>query len=189
VFRSCLAARDKTGLNRIVETISAEELLSPMNAALAVQAYLLLGKNDDAELAADRAREAVYDMVLASWTQQGSPPPALAIRIASELGESGLVPEAFDRTIGNSLHHERERLFFLAASDKLRGHWEECAAHAAEGRKLYPAFYDFYGYEGLALGHLGRKAEAIAALKTFLAYAHNDPEAAEGREMLESLQK
>ena len=145
--------------------------------------------NDEAELAAERAREAVYEVMLASWTQRGSPPPAMAIRMASELGEPALVPTEFDRSMGETIRHERERLFFLAAVAKLRGRWEECAAQAAEGRKHYPAFYDFYGFEGLALGHLGRKAEAIAALKIFLTYAHNDPEASEGREMLQRLEK
>jgi tetratricopeptide (TPR) repeat protein/transglutaminase-like putative cysteine protease len=189
VFRSYLASRDKPALKRIVETISAEELLSPMNASLAVQAYRLLGMSDEAELAAERAREAVYDLMLASWMQRGTPPPAMAVRMASELGEPALVPTEYDQSMGESIHHERERLFFSAAVCKLRGRWEECAAHAAEGRKQYPAFYDFYGFEGLALGHLGRNAEAIAALKIFLTYVHNDPEAAEARELLERLEK
>jgi hypothetical protein len=189
VFRSYLASRDKAALQRIIEAISTDELLSPMNAPLAVQAYRLLGMNDEAELATDRAREAVYDLVLRSWVKPLAPPAYIALHLASEISEPSLVPVEFDRDMAGAVHHEKERFFFLVQAAKLRQNWEECARHAAEGRKHYPTHYDFHGFEGIALGHLGRKAEAIELLKVYLSVSHNDPDVVEARQMLDALEK
>lgn len=189
VLRSCIGQADKAGLRHILDGMDAEELLSPGSAPLAATAYRLLGMSDEAELATERCRDALYDAILAAWADPWGIGPSFALEIARETGTPALVPEAFSVDMATALKHEQERLFFLVRDAYLRAKWDACAQHAAEGRKRYPTFYDFYGMEGEARAHLGQKKEAASLLETFLKYSHNEPNAAKLKELLRKLKE
>lgn len=189
VLRSCVTMADKAGTKRLLDRVSADELLSPQNVTLALRAYTLLGMKDEAELARDRAHEALYELVLSAWTQPAGHRAVRTLDIARALREPSLIPDAFSRDMAKRLQNERHSRLFQSADALLHERWEDCARFAAEGRKLFPTFYDFHGLQGIALSHLERKAEAIEALRTYLNYTHNDPEIIEARTLLDRLTK
>jgi hypothetical protein len=189
LFRKLYADQDKAGLKRLVETTSFEELLSPLYAGLITRIYLLLDMKDEAELATEQARTTIYESVLRGWVDPDRRTSFMGLYAAEAIGEPDLVPTTMAQELIPGTKHEREKLFLSVLEARLRKDWEACARQSAEGRKLYPTFYDFHLLEGLALGHLGRGEEAVKPLQTFLERVHNDPDCVPAREMLDRLSK
>ncbi|MEZ0276394.1 MAG: tol-pal system YbgF family protein, partial [Roseimicrobium sp.] len=189
LFRRLYADQDKAGLKRLVEMTSVEELLSPLYTSLTPRIYNLLDMKDEAELASEQAREAVYESVLRSWVDPDRRTSYFCLHTADTIGDASLIPAGLAEELIPATRHTREKLFLSILDARLRKDWEACTRHAAEGRKLYPTFYDFYLFEGLALGHLGRGEEAVKPLQIFLDHVHDDPDCVPARQMLERLSK
>lgn len=189
VLSACVGNRDLAGLRRLVDQASPSELLSTAQVVRTWEAYRMLGKQEEAALAAESVRAIVYQSILESWMRPSSRGSWSAVYMATRLGEPQLIPDKFVQEVSSSLQISRLRLHLLCYEAIMKKQWDACARLSAEGRRLHPTNYDFYGHEGLALGHLGRKQEAIQSLKTYLQYTNNDADSLPAREMLDSLTK
>lgn len=189
LFRKLYADQDKPGLKRLVEMTNVEELMSPLYAGLTTRIYQLLDMKDEAELATEQARETIYESVIRGWVDPDRRTAFMSLNAADTIGQPDLVPPAMARDLMPETKHERMKLFVGTLEARLRKDWETCAKLASEGVKLYPTFYDFYQFQGTALGNLGKGDEAAEALRTFLDHVHGDPDCVPAREMLERFSK
>lgn len=184
VMKACLARRDAAGLSRLMDSMNANELLSPANITSTLKAYRFLKKTDEAELAMNRLKEILYEDLVTAWTYPNGDNALRAQSFATQLDEPSLLPADFARSLAGAIKNHRTRILFQANDELLHKRWAECVKLAAEGVRVYPNFYDFVGLLGFAQTELGQKEEAIKNLNTFLTYTHNDPQAEKAKEYL-----
>ncbi len=185
-----LMARQDTGaLRQYMDAAPMDELLEGRSSVLVWRAYLALGQKDEAELTAETVRDNVYNAILRSWVDPADRDVWTPLYLAESLGEPQLIPAGYVNDLSQRIKQPARRLQLLCQDAVLRKAWDDCARFAEEACRLYPTHYDFFRELGLALGHLGRKEEAVRALRTYLKYTHNDVDALTAREMLNSLTK
>ncbi len=189
LLSACVAHKDLLGLERLLKLTPPASLRDPQTALLAWQASTLLGRTEDAARIATQLREHIYRSVLQGWVQPEKIEALVGVHLAARLKEPALIPDRFVPEVVAQAKSPRQRLILLCLQSLLEEKWEDGARYAAQGRRLYPTNYDFHGHEGVSLGHLGRKEEAMKALQTYLEYTHNNADALPAREMLDSLTK
>lgn len=179
---------DKTAVRRVLDMTDPSLLLNRSIITHAREAYLLLGMQDEAELATDQMRRFMEDDMLTCWTQPVGDQVRMLLYMALHLGNADAIPRPFNAHMLATLRNPYDRLGVQVLDALLRKDWEQAATAAAEGTRLFPTYYDFYYYLGTACAELGRKDEAVKALTTFLKFDHNTIEAARAQQRLDKIQ-
>jgi uncharacterized protein YerC len=161
-------------LKKVIDRMSVDKLLTPGRTRHAITALDMAGLAEEAELAREAGRKELYNLILDSWAKPTSAALKGIFDLAEILREPGLVPEAWMDDMEKTIQDPFARTNLLVAIAQLKKDWKQMERHAAEAIAKYPTYYHFYWLHGEALNQLGRKAEALSAIKVYATYAKNE---------------
>lgn len=167
---------DLAGLQRTVDTLPTEMLLSPGLLDESLQAFARLDLKDELEVARTTTRTLVRTNVVQSWADYDSYAAIRAANFAERLDEPDLLPPAWVDELGRNLSDPFARQVVRLIDAKTRKDWHAAEALGFSFLRSYPTHYHYYWYVGLAASELGHHAEAIAALTTYVQYSKEERE-------------
>ena len=184
---SALAAGDESLMRSLIESISPQELLSDRMIALSLPAYRALGMKDEAALAEQSARDAIYRQVMEFWMSGNDDAALKAYQLAELLGDQSLIPRSMAAHLIDSRRHELTKLTLDGEEAAYRGDWERDVKICEEALRDYPSYYHFFFLEGRAQAALHRKEDALRSLRTYVSIVHDESEVREAKDLIHQL--
>jgi tetratricopeptide (TPR) repeat protein len=186
---AALLIRGEQGpLRELLQSLPAETLFSRGTIDLSWRAYRQLGMADEAALAEEKMPDLVYHSMLEAWSEGEVFPAQYAYGLAEIVGKPELIPHEFATDFAVSRQHSRARLTLESTDALLRGEWEVCVRKTEEALQKYPSYYHFQWLRGRAYAHLGKKAEALAALRIYTALVHDEPSVVDAKKLIQDLE-
>ena len=184
---SALAAGDESLIRSLIESVSPQELLSDRMIPLSLPAYRALGMKDEAALAEQSAREAVYRLMMEFWMSGNDDAALKAYQLAELLGDQSLIPRSIADRLIESRRHELTKLTLDGEEAAYRRDWEKEVKICEEALRDYPSYYHFFFLEGRALAALHRKEDALRSLRSYVSTVHDEFEVREAKDLIHQL--
>jgi tetratricopeptide (TPR) repeat protein len=186
---SALAAEDESLIRSLIESVSPQELLSDRMVPLSLPAYRALGMKDEAALAEQSAREAIYRLMMEFWMSGNDDAALKAYQLAELLGDQSLIPRSMAGRLIDSRRHELTKLTLDGEEAAYRRDWEKDARICEQALRDFPTYYHFYFLQGRALAALHRKEDALRSLRTYVSVVHDESEVREAKDLLRQLSR
>lgn len=186
-FADANARGDLAALRATVDHTDPSLLLSPRWIAISYRAYEQLGMKP--VLAQDCLRKEVYLAALTGWTTLQVQAALRAWNFAELLHEPGLIPEGMLAEFRARIQDRQSVLLMEAGDAWLHGDWPRLLTSTEQMNREFPTQYRYFWWRAEALSHLGRKAEALQPLQTFLTYGTNDSNYARAKQLERELEQ
>jgi tetratricopeptide (TPR) repeat protein len=184
---SALASGDESLIRSLIESFSPQELLGDRMISLSLSAYRALGMKDEATLAEQSAREAIYRLMMEFWMSGNDDAALKAYQVAELLGDQSLIPRVLGERLVDSRRNELTKLTIEGEETAYRGDWEKDVKICEQALRDFPTYYHFYFLEGRALAALHRKEDALGALRTYVSVVHDESEVHEAKDLIRQL--
>jgi len=184
---SALGAGDEPLIRSLIESISPQELLSDRMVPLTLPAYRALGMKDEAALAEQGAREAIYRLVMEFWMSGNDDAILKAYQLAELLGDQSLIPRSMGERLIGSRRNELTKATLGGEETAYRGDWEKEVKICEQALRDFPTYYHFYFLEGRALAALHQKDDALRSLRTYISFVHDESEVHDAKELIQKL--
>jgi tetratricopeptide (TPR) repeat protein len=186
---AALAQGNQPLMRSLVESLSPQELVSDRMILYSLSAYRALGMKEEADLAEQSARRAVYRLVLDFWVHGDSSSAVKAFRLADLLRDPSLIPPSTAERLIDSRHRELTKLTIGGEEALYRRDWEKEVKLCEEALQKFPSYYHFLFLQGRALAALHRKEDAMRSLNAYVSIVHNEPQVREAKDLIDQLSK
>jgi len=184
-----LQKKDVAALKPKLLSLSADELVDPDDIERNLPALELCGLKDEAQLVREAGQKELYRAILRSWCSVERRDVGSALRLAECLNATNSLPAAWEQHILTQTKNEPALWGHQLQLARLRQDWSAVLAAADRILADCPAFYEIYWDKANALHRLNRSPEAIAPLKTFIQFCHDDRDHPTATALLNQLQR
>ncbi|HVU18177.1 MAG TPA: DUF3857 and transglutaminase domain-containing protein [Candidatus Didemnitutus sp.] len=180
---------DAAGLRRLINGLDARLLTDTRNAPVMLAAFALLHDDTERETLKKLTRRQLSRDLAESWDGAISYEATKVLWAAEALGDPQLLPEAWVSAVTAALASPRTSCEVIEVKAMLDSDWPRLRDAALRHTRDYPRFYHDYYFLGLADQHLGRRDEAVAALETYVKFAHDELQYSQANEILRKLKE
>ncbi len=184
-----LQTGNDVALRRYLAATDSSLLINLGLADLAMRAFDRLGMKTEAKLAREVCRREIKRVIGASWMSMSARQIFMIERLAEALNEPDVLPAKWIADVRERMSDPRARHQVLMLDVWLRRDWKAVVKEADVLIALNPSRFDLYWSRGFALSELGKKAEAIRDLTTFVTYSKNQLEYPKALELLAKLKE
>ena len=188
-LRHLMARRQVTKLRSALELLPATRLLDPDFVDVTWPALRMAGLEDEAELAQEAILEELPKSIAGAARTLNFGLINTVYETAQALGKPELLPQGWFDYIDSKVLSERDRYSLRILEADLKGNWEEMAKWATRAVEEFPTYYNYYRPQGVALHHLDKTEEAIAALEVYTKYSKDEVEWKDAMALLDNLRK
>lgn len=180
---------DPKALETRLDRCPAELLLNPLYLEKTLPILRQLRRKEEVKLAEDVARKELRAAVADTWITAEPIMITRACVLADTLGDASLLPEAWLKQLQATQRNPTQVRHANMVRAELLKDWVRLETEAAYMNRHYPRHYRWYWHRALALRKLGREAEAIPALETYVAYCLDERNHSEALQVLAQLKK
>lgn len=188
VIPRLLAKQKMSEAKAVLENMPPEELLSPMYMGGSAKALTAVGLSDELELLKESARKQIYLAIVDSWMLPSSYQIGEALEMAEALDDARVLPQGWQTDLLAVIRSKAMRAKLKMDSAVLEKNWPVVAEASERAIELSPTYYHLYWVRGLALYHLGRKKEALDALKTYAKYCGDESNYPQAVQLIKELE-
>ncbi|MBE7493706.1 MAG: DUF3857 domain-containing protein [Verrucomicrobiaceae bacterium] len=169
-----MRARNKASVSAALDRMDADQMMHPGSLTTVIPALRLTGRDAEAELAVEAARDAVRESVLESWTGRDSGAAFHAWQLAWVLEDPALIPPEWESFLRTAYPDPHEALNHTMISAMLRKDWPAALKASEEANRAHPTFYSNYWIQARSLVELKREKEAVEPLRVYLRHCHDE---------------
>ena len=173
-MRAYLQSKDSIKLKELLDTLPADQIMSPYLLPRSLPALRLTGETDEATLAQNALMKKLYTNVLEVWFRPDLEKLQPIVLDLQGLDSTVGIPPAFTDFIEARNSRPDMALHFEIDKTYQEKNWKKVAVLGPSFIKIFPTFYTEYWYLGRSLAELGRNAEAIDRLSVYCQYAHDE---------------
>ncbi len=189
VLEYALARKDKPLIDRIVNNLDVEDLVSDRMLALTLPALEILEREAELELVREEAMGIRNRSAIEAWATGDMGAASVTLELSELLHEQESLPKGWFEGTLSQLKQERHRLSLLADEAMLREDWKTAIKHSSAAIEKFPTYYHFYGLLGRSAYKEGEFDKARDPLKTFIKYENDSLHHEEAKSMLEEIEK
>ncbi len=179
---------EQGSLQDLLKARPEDEFLSMPVLPSYLRALRVLGKEAALTRAADAARAEISKAVVESWAQPSHEQAEPVFELARVLRDPAAYPRAWvDYELG-VLRNENALDLFRLSDAQLRRDWPTVLSAADSFLARNPTTYDLYWPKAQALVGLNRNQEALAPLRLYVKYSHNEQDYQEAADLLKKLE-
>jgi tetratricopeptide (TPR) repeat protein/transglutaminase-like putative cysteine protease len=186
-LRAYRQANDQSRLKAVLNSLSADDLVSPSMVSATLPALEAAGLQDEATLARDYLSRKLYHDVLSCWFN----PTGRSMRTVTDdvdgLQTAKDIPDTFTSFTQDHVQRKREALSFRITKASTEQKWDAVAQASEDLLHDYPTYYSFYWPLGRSLAELGHKDEAVKALDIYCRYSLDEAEYPKAKTLLAEL--
>jgi transglutaminase-like putative cysteine protease len=184
-----LGQRDLAGLKRVLDNLSADQLVSPQLVQETLPALTAAGLDDEASLARDTLQKGLYQDILAAWLKPGGQNFEQVADDLQALGSTKDVPPDFTAFVAAHPGRQRQFLAYKLTKAYVDQDWSAAETAGVLFTGQYPTYYTMYWFLGKSLAQQGKKPEAIKALTTYCQYSKDERWYPEAQALLAQLSR
>jgi hypothetical protein len=183
-----LQQNDRANLQKVLDARKEEDLLKQPVLGGYVKALRLLNKAAALTRATDAARAEAAKAVVASWARPDMETIEPIFDLARALNDPKIYPREWITALLGLMRNENSRDLVRMEDARLQGDWAGALDAVTSYLSRNPTNYDAYWIQTQALVQLNRRAEALAPLRLYVKYSHNDDYYPEAVALLKKLE-
>jgi hypothetical protein len=169
-----MQAKNVTKLKDVLNTLSADDLLSSYLVRSTTPALEACGMDDEAALARSALEKQLYHDVLNAWFKASDDSLSAVEGDITALRSAANIPPAFSSFIDQHGEQQRHLLAYRLLCAYYQSNWKAAANAGAGFIQAFPTYYTMYWYYGSSLAQLGQNDAAINALSTYCRYSKDE---------------
>lgn len=169
-----MSSDDIPAIKRALDDIDADSLLDHERLPRIIPALKKAGRTDELALALEESPQALYEAILQSWSGSDSFATRRALSLAAIVDQPDALPAEWVSFCEKAYPERQDQLVMRMHLARIKKDWAAMLAAASEVVKKYPTYYSHYWLKAEALVKLGRTAEALEPLRTFVKFCHDE---------------
>lgn len=183
-----LQHEDKAVLQKLVDARPEADFLQAPVIAAYVRAVRLLGREEALKHAVEAARLELAKDVVVSWAHPDTETATPVFELAKVLNEPQAYPRAWASAVIGAVRNENARDLLSMEDGQVQQDWNNVLNAANSYLQRNPTSYDAYWRKAEALINLGRRAEAVEPLRTYVKFSKNEEEYPGAVELLKKIE-
>jgi hypothetical protein len=170
-----MQANNVARMKDFLNTLSADDLLSPYVVRLTAPALEACGMDDEAALAHGALEKQLYQDVLDAWFQPNDRSLSAVEGDMEALHSAADIPAAFSSFVDQRPEQQRHTLAYRLVRAYYQNDSKTAAQAGASFIQAFPTYYTMYWFYGSSLAQLGQNDAAIKTLSTYCHYSKDEP--------------
>jgi hypothetical protein len=179
---------DTATLQKILQGRPEEEFLRPPVLSVYLRTLRVLGQEAAMPKASATAHYELSKDVAQTWARPERDQAQPVFELAESLNDPAAYPRAWVDYLIGQMRNENARDLVRMDDARLQHNWKELLTAADSFLTRNPTQYDYYWAKAWALIELGRAQEALAPLRLYVKYSHNDADYPEAVQWLKKIE-
>jgi tetratricopeptide (TPR) repeat protein len=180
--------RDQAALQKLLQQRPEADFLKMPVLSVYIKALRLLGLEAKLTRASDSAQLELSKAVVQSWARPEREQIEPVFELAEALQNPAAYPRAWVDFLLAQVRNENTRDLVRIEDARVQQDWAAELEAANSFLERNPTQYDYYWAKANALVQLGRPVEAVAPLRVYVKYSHNDADYPAAVELLKKIE-